>query len=164
MRKRYIVGALSKGSRPSLRYTPGTDGFPRRLYPTMLHLFRSRWFAAVTIGLLAGSFAIAQNNAPAKSDSKIIPTPDAPADSTTDGTVTVGGQAIDYRAVAGTLTVGATDTQDAMLGLDGKPARRRREGTGSGQAGRSARDRPHLLHGVFQEGRPRGRTSGDVPL
>jgi len=42
------------------------------------------------------------------------------ADSITEGSVTVGGQAIAYRAVAGTLTVGATNSQDAMLGLDGK--------------------------------------------
>jgi carboxypeptidase C (cathepsin A) len=44
----------------------------------------------------------------------------APADSTTEGTVTVGGKVIAYRAVAGTLTVGSNDTQDATLGLDGK--------------------------------------------
>lgn len=50
----------------------------------------------------------------------VSPPPPAPLDSTTDGTVTVGGQVIAYRAVAGTLTVGATDAQDAMLGLDGK--------------------------------------------
>jgi carboxypeptidase C (cathepsin A) len=43
-----------------------------------------------------------------------------PPDSTTDGTVTVGGKKIDYKAVAGLITVGANDTQDAMLGLDGK--------------------------------------------
>jgi len=43
-----------------------------------------------------------------------------PTDSTTEGSVTVGGQAIAYRAVAGTLTVGSTDVQDAMIGLDGK--------------------------------------------
>src|ERR1700733_13420876 len=42
------------------------------------------------------------------------------ADSTTEGSVTVGGQAIAYTAVAGTLTVGSSDGQDAMLGLDGK--------------------------------------------
>jgi carboxypeptidase C (cathepsin A) len=49
-------------------------------------------------------------------------TPEAelPGDSTTEGSVTVGGQAIAYKAVAGTLTVGSTDSQDAMLGLDGK--------------------------------------------
>jgi carboxypeptidase C (cathepsin A) len=42
-------------------------------------------------------------------------------DSTTEGTVTVGGQAIAYRAVAGTITVGATEAQDSTLGFDGKP-------------------------------------------
>lgn len=44
-----------------------------------------------------------------------------PADSTTQGTVDVGGQHIAYTAVAGTITVGATDEQDAQLGPDGKP-------------------------------------------
>lgn len=48
------------------------------------------------------------------------PTAAAHTDSTTEGTVTVGGVAIAYRAVAGTLTVGATDSQDALLGPDGK--------------------------------------------
>jgi carboxypeptidase C (cathepsin A) len=44
-----------------------------------------------------------------------------PADSTTEGTVDAGGQHITYTAVAGILTVGATDTQDGQLGMDGKP-------------------------------------------
>jgi len=44
-----------------------------------------------------------------------------PTESTTQGSVTVGGQAIAYTAVAGTITVGANDVQDAQLGLDGKP-------------------------------------------
>ena len=43
-----------------------------------------------------------------------------PADSTTQGSIEVGGQKIAYNAIAGTLTVGATDIQDAQLGLDGK--------------------------------------------
>ncbi len=47
----------------------------------------------------------------------MLPAPDA----VTEGTVHIGGQAIAYRAVAGTLTVGATDAQDATLGLDGEP-------------------------------------------
>src|SRR4029077_2936960 len=42
------------------------------------------------------------------------------ADSTTERTVTAGGQTIAYRAVAGTLTVGSNDVQDALLGPDGK--------------------------------------------
>lgn len=40
---------------------------------------------------------------------------------TTQGSVTVGGVRIPYDAVAGTITVGSTDEQDAQLGLDGKP-------------------------------------------
>ncbi len=49
------------------------------------------------------------------------PQPASPRpDSTTEGTVTVGGQPIEYRAVAGTLTVGSSDAQDATLGLDGQ--------------------------------------------
>ena len=62
-----------------------------------------------------------------KKDQKLVVTgtpvvepAEPPTDSTTDGSVMVGGQAIAYRAVAGTLTVGSTDAQDAMLGLDGK--------------------------------------------
>ncbi len=43
-----------------------------------------------------------------------------PPDSTTDGTVTVGGQKIAYKATAGTLTVGYSDSFDALLGMDGK--------------------------------------------
>src|SRR5208337_3644509 len=44
-----------------------------------------------------------------------------PADSTTQGAIDVGGQHIAYTAVAGTITVGSTDAQDAQLGPDGKP-------------------------------------------
>jgi carboxypeptidase C (cathepsin A) len=44
-----------------------------------------------------------------------------PAEVTTQGAVDVGGQHIAYPAIAGTLTVGATDVQDAQLGVDGKP-------------------------------------------
>jgi carboxypeptidase C (cathepsin A) len=44
----------------------------------------------------------------------------APADSTTERTIILGDQTIPYRAIAGTLTVGSNDVQDAMLGPDGK--------------------------------------------
>jgi carboxypeptidase C (cathepsin A) len=44
-----------------------------------------------------------------------------PTEVTTEGSVTVGGQHIAYTAIAGTITVGATDVQDAQLGMDGKP-------------------------------------------
>ena len=43
-----------------------------------------------------------------------------PPDSITENSVTVGGQKIAYRAVAGTLTVGFSDGFDAMLGMDGR--------------------------------------------
>ncbi|MGA3008927.1 MAG: peptidase S10 [Terracidiphilus sp.] len=44
-----------------------------------------------------------------------------PAEVTTQSTVDVGGQHIAYTAIAGTLTVGSADEQDAQLGADGKP-------------------------------------------
>jgi carboxypeptidase C (cathepsin A) len=44
-----------------------------------------------------------------------------PPDSTTQGSIDVGGQHIAYTAIAGTITVGSTDDQDAQLGPDGKP-------------------------------------------
>ncbi len=44
-----------------------------------------------------------------------------PADATTEASVALaGGKTVAYTAVAGMLAVGATDPQDAMLGLDGK--------------------------------------------
>src|ERR1700691_2154707 len=73
----------------------------------------------------------AQNDAPsakgASSDKAADKATDKPAektippDSTTQSSVDVAGQHIAYTAVAGTLTVGATDVQDAQLGMDGKP-------------------------------------------
>ena len=44
-----------------------------------------------------------------------------PSEVTTPGSIEAGGQHIAYSAVVGTLTVGATDPQDAQLGMDGKP-------------------------------------------
>jgi carboxypeptidase C (cathepsin A) len=57
---------------------------------------------------------------PATTDKATEPAP-PPPDSTTQGTIDVGGQHIAYTAVAGTITVGSTDDQDAQLGADGKP-------------------------------------------
>src|ERR1700733_1621481 len=87
------------------------------------------------VGVVAGlvmlsaqaTFAQDKKEGDKKKDEKVIvagtpatPSPVAAADSTTEGTVTVGGQVIAYKAVAGTLTVGSTDEQDALIGLDGK--------------------------------------------
>ncbi len=63
-----------------------------------------------------GDKAADKSAAPAKSADA-----SAPVDSTTQGTVTAGGQQIAYTAVAGMITVGSTDDQDAQLGDDGKP-------------------------------------------
>jgi carboxypeptidase C (cathepsin A) len=50
------------------------------------------------------------------------PAEKAPAPSvTSEGSVDVGGQHILYTAITGTITVGATNAQDAQLGQDGKP-------------------------------------------
>lgn len=43
----------------------------------------------------------------------------APPDAITQGSVTINGQPVAYKAVAGTITVGATDAQDATLAFDG---------------------------------------------
>ncbi len=50
----------------------------------------------------------------------VPPAPGAAPDSVTDGSVTIGGKVVNYQAVAGTLTVGATDAQDTTLGFDGR--------------------------------------------
>lgn len=44
-----------------------------------------------------------------------------PTESTTQGTLTAGNEHIAYTAVAGTITVGATNAQDAELDAEGKP-------------------------------------------
>lgn len=67
--------------------------------------------------LRAGDDAKEAKSAPADKTSEKAP----PAEVTTQGTVDSGGQHILYTAIAGTLTVGATDAQDAQLGIDGKP-------------------------------------------
>jgi carboxypeptidase C (cathepsin A) len=80
--------------------------------------------------LLGAAACLAQAKPDAKKDAKDqkvvvegkpeVTTPAPVADSTTEHTINVGGQPIAYKAVAGTITVGGTDTFDAMLGLDGK--------------------------------------------
>ncbi len=103
---------------------------------------RRRLFAGVAVGfwvMSVGLGAGAQDRGDAekgrdrgKKEEKVVVqgTPEAetgagrmaPAqgDSRTEGVVHVGGQAIAYEATAGVLVVGATDPQDATLGLDGR--------------------------------------------
>ncbi|MBB5331601.1 S10 family peptidase [Tunturiibacter gelidoferens] len=81
----------------------------------------------MAVAFAMGAGAQEKKDSDKKKDQKLVVTgtpvvesAEPPADSTTEGSVTVGGEKIAYRAVAGTLTVGSTDSQDAMLGLDGK--------------------------------------------
>ena len=87
------------------------------------------WIGVFAWGLMASAVLAAaqEKESDKKKDEKVVvkgkpevPEAELPGDSTTSGSVTVGGQAIAYTAVAGTLTVGSTDSQDAMLALDGK--------------------------------------------
>jgi carboxypeptidase C (cathepsin A) len=91
--------------------------------------YKNGWTAAMTglTLLCVVPMGLGQEKTAAKKDEKVVvvgtpatPAPVPTADSTTDGTVTVGGQVIPYRAVAGTLTVGSTDAQDATLDAEGK--------------------------------------------
>jgi carboxypeptidase C (cathepsin A) len=73
-------------------------------------------------GLAASSAAVAQDNSNEKGEARAAASAAqtiAPPDSITEGSVTVGGQPIAYKAVAGTITVGATDEQDSTLAPDG---------------------------------------------
>jgi carboxypeptidase C (cathepsin A) len=84
-----------------------------RISPLLAALLAS----AISISALA-----ADDDTPnAKPKPTSAPTPTVAPDSTTEGSVTAGGAMIAYKAVAGTITVGATEEQDAQLGPDGKP-------------------------------------------
>ena len=85
--------------------------------------------AAITLAWAFGWHGLAAQpkTDPGKKEEKVAvsgtplsPPQVAPVDSTTDGTVVIAGQSIAYRAVAGVIVVGATNQQDALLGLDGK--------------------------------------------
>jgi carboxypeptidase C (cathepsin A) len=91
------------------------------------------WAAAGLMLVSVASIGLAQErtaakkDAPAKPNEQVVvtgtaetPTPIPPKDSTTEGAVTVGGQAIAYKAVAGTLTVGSTDAHDKTLDFEGR--------------------------------------------
>jgi carboxypeptidase C (cathepsin A) len=89
-------------------------------------LLAAALFSAALVA--APTLSIADDDPPTRTDSKSTDkaadkstekTP--PAEVTTEGSIDAGGQHIAYTAVAGTITVGATDVQDAQLGMDGKP-------------------------------------------
>lgn len=81
-----------------------------------------RNFRLLSATILVACFALpaltfAEDDKPADKSPEKAP----PADSTTQSSIDIAGQHIAYTAIAGTLTVGATDVQDAQLGPDGKP-------------------------------------------
>ncbi|MGO9322948.1 MAG: S10 family peptidase [Terracidiphilus sp.] len=81
---------------------------------------------AMPVVTLAPSLRAQDEKPAANSDSTAVKStkasePAPPPDSTTQGAIDAGGQHIAYTAIAGTITVGATDTDDAQLGPDGKP-------------------------------------------
>ena len=89
-----------------------------------MHLSLRRPTALLALNLLvfAGLSGSAQGQSTAKpTDAQKTAESSTPADATSHGSVEVGGQRIDYTAVAGIITVGATDAEDAQLGPDGKP-------------------------------------------
>jgi len=85
--------------------------------------------AALAVSLLASAAGLraqdqkeaAKTDAAGESHSAKPAGPVPAADSTTQGTIDLRGQHIAYTAIAGTITVGATDSEDAQLGPDGKP-------------------------------------------
>ncbi len=79
--------------------------------------------AAAALFALPGFAKAEDDTTPAKPGANTTekPTPAPSADVTTPGAIDAGGQHIAYNAIAGIITVGATDAQDAQLGMDGKP-------------------------------------------
>jgi carboxypeptidase C (cathepsin A) len=91
-------------------------------------LLAATLFSAALVA--APLFALTDDTPAAKTEAKSQSTDKAdakstektpPTEVTTEGSVEAGGQHIAYTAVAGTITVGSTDVQDAQLGMDGKP-------------------------------------------
>jgi carboxypeptidase C (cathepsin A) len=79
-------------------------------------------FASVAL-VAAPAFVFAEDEKPKAADKTSDKTSEKPlpAEVSTQGSIDVAGQHIAYTAIAGTITVGATDVQDAQLGPDGKP-------------------------------------------
>ncbi|MGH9586342.1 MAG: S10 family peptidase [Acidobacteriaceae bacterium] len=78
---------------------------------------------ALVLAAVVSIPALAVDKKPSKAPAKpeVETTPPSPTESTTQGMLSVGSEHIAYTAVAGTLTVGATNDQDAQIGTDGKP-------------------------------------------
>src|SRR5438874_13525453 len=80
-----------------------------------MNRFQNYVVLLLTFLLLAATVSLAQDS---KTESSAVA--GAEPDSVTEGMVNVGNQAVHYRAVAGTLTVGSTNEIDALLGANGR--------------------------------------------
>jgi carboxypeptidase C (cathepsin A) len=85
----------------------------------LIRMSRTFLVAALATSLLSVTALLNAQDDKEKSD-KAAEKP-APTEVTTTGSINAGGQQISYTAVTGTITVGATDMEDAQLGMDGKP-------------------------------------------
>src|SRR6185437_16943117 len=84
-----------------------------------------------------------------------------PPDSTTHGSITLGSNRIDYTAIAGIITVGGSDKQDAQLGPDGKPM----PGTASAAAEpKNPADAPPVAHMFYVYYFKTGARPADRPI
>jgi carboxypeptidase C (cathepsin A) len=112
-----------------------------------------------SFALLAAFIAIPVARAQQKPDAEhdtAWAAPQIEPDSTTDGSVTVGGQAIQYTAVAGTLVVGSSDTQDVNIDLEGKYLPGSEPGLPADPAQRPAAARMYYV-AYFQKNPPKNR-------
>jgi carboxypeptidase C (cathepsin A) len=89
----------------------------RFLLPTVLTLLA---LSASTATLLAQGASSSSGAVDKSGKNEPIGMTATPPDSTTTGTIEAGGEHLTYTAVIGTLPVGATNAEDAMLAPDGK--------------------------------------------
>ena len=89
-----------------------------------MNLFNRRFavvMAAATLFFVGSACAQDEKSSEKSTTPDRAAQPAPPPDSTTQASIDLGGQHIAYTAIAGTITVGATDTADAQLGPDGRP-------------------------------------------
>ena len=80
-------------------------------------MLKTRAFLLLLFSCLVVNAALFADDAKDDSkDSEKKNEPVVPKDSTTQGTVTIGGHAINYQALAGTILVGANNEADAAIG------------------------------------------------
>jgi carboxypeptidase C (cathepsin A) len=122
-------------------------------------MFQRLSAAPACVLLLAGLIAVPAALAQHKSDDQpeaAWAAPQVEPDSTTSGSVTVGGQTIDYTAVAGTLVVGSSDAQDVNIDLNGQYLPGSEPGLSADPAARPAAARMYYA-AYFQKNPPANR-------